>query len=212
MERTSLPTIPIDKVAALTQVQRIAICIGTFVVFVGLFLYLVYMPKSTRLGELEQNLEDLEMKVAKAKADAKDLNKFEKQFKEAQGKFRLVLRLLPDKKEIPSLLEDISKSGRHSGLEFLLFGPQKEVMKGFYAEIPVKIEVLGGYHNLAMFFDKVARLSRIVNVSNIGIKKDRGSKRRSSKGSQSLLKASCVATTYRFVETSKKKPAKGKKK
>jgi type IV pilus assembly protein PilO len=206
MAEKSLPSIPFDKIAALTQVQRIAICIGTFVLLGGLFFYLVYMPKSRQLSELKQNYEDLGMKLAKAKADAKDLNKVKKQYEDAKGKFRLVLRLLPDKKEIPTLLEDISKSGRHSGLEFLLFKPENEVNKGFYAEIPVKIEVQGGYHNLGMFFDKVARLSRIVNVSDISIKKSK-----SVKGNQKILRTSCVATTYRFLETTKK-PAKGKKK
>ena len=202
MAEKSLPSILFDKIAALTKVQRIAICLGTFVLLGGLFFYLIYMPKSRQLSELKQNYEDLEMKLVKAKADAKDLNKVKKQFEDAKGKFRLVLRLLPDKKEIPTLLEDISKSGRHSGLEFLLFKPGNEVKKGFYAEIPVKIEVQGGYHNLGLFFDKIAKLSRIVNVSDISVKKAK---------SDQMLRASCVATTYRFLETPKK-PTKGKKK
>ncbi len=206
MAKNSLPTLPFDKIATLTRVQRFAICIGTFLIMGALFFYLFYLPKLNRLSELEKNFENLEIRIVKAKRDARDLEKYRAQFKEVQGKFRLVLRLLPDKKEIPSLLEAISKSGRHSGLEFLLFQPGKEVKKGFYAEIPVKIEVMGGYHNLAMFFDKVAKLSRIVNVSNINIKQGP-----SSKKAQTLLKASCVATTYKFVEASKK-PATGKKK
>jgi type IV pilus assembly protein PilO len=206
MAEKSLPSIPFDKIAALTRVQRFAISIGTFVLFGGLFFYLIYMPKSSQLSELKQNYEDLETRLLKAKADAKDLDKYKKLFEEAQGKFRLVLRLLPDKKEIPRLLEDISKSGRHSGLEFLLFKPAGEANKGFYAEIPVNIEVQGGYHNLGMFFDKVARLSRIVNVSDIKIKKAGGKKE-----SQKILQATCVATTYRFVESAEK-PAKPKKK
>ena len=208
MANTSLPKIPFDKIAALTQVQRIAICIGTFAIFGGLFFYFIYMPKSRQLNELKQNYEDLQTKLIKAKADAQNLDKVKKQYEDAKGKFRLVLRLLPDKKEIPTLLEDISKSGRHSGLEFLLFKPGNEVTKGFYAEIPVKIEVKGGYHNLAMFFDKVSRLSRIVNVSNISIKKPKSRKGNKDK---KMLQASCKATTYRFLET-KKKPSKPKKK
>jgi type IV pilus assembly protein PilO len=208
MADTSLPKIPFDKIAALTQVQRIAICVGTFVLFGGLFFYFIYMPKSRQLNELKQNYEDLQTRLVKAKADAQNLDQVKKQYEDAKGKFRLVLRLLPDKKEIPTLLEDISKSGRHSGLEFLLFKPGDEIRKGFYAEIPVKIEVKGGYHNLAMFFDKVSRLSRIVNVSNISIKKPKSRKANKDK---KMLQASCTATTYRFLET-KKKPSKPKKK
>ena len=144
---------------------------------------------------MQKEYDGLQVKLAKAKAAAKEIHKYEKQFKEAQANFRLALRILPNKKEIPSLLESISKSGTRSGLEFLLFKPEKEISRGFYAEIPVKIQVRGGYHNLAMFFDQVARLPRIVNISNIKIKGSKGSKR-----SGGYLEASCVATTFRFVE------------
>ncbi|MBW2107194.1 MAG: type 4a pilus biogenesis protein PilO [Deltaproteobacteria bacterium] len=205
MANNALSRIPFDKIGALTRVQRVAICIGTFVVLVGMFVYFIYLPKSRHINERKKELEDIEMRLASAKTDAKDLKKVTKQYEEAKGKFRLVLRLLPDKKEIPRLLEDISKSGRHSGLDFLLFKPGSEVNKGFYAEIPVKIDVQGGYHNLAMFFDKVARLSRIVNISDISIKSPKGSKQ-----GQKMLRASCVATTYRFVEGGKKKKKKKK--
>ena len=205
MAKLSLSSLPFEKVAALTRVQRILVCVGTFLLLGGGDFYLIYMPKSGRIDELKQNYEDLQVKVAKAKAAARDLDKYQKQYQEAQGKFRLVLKLLPDKKEIPSLLEGISKSGRHSGLEFLLFQPEPEIPKGFYAEIPVKIEVVGGYHNLALFFDKVARLSRIVNISNVEIKGAKG-----SKGAEGDLQTSCVATTFRFVEGAKTTTAKKK--
>ena len=207
MAKLSLSSLPFERVAALTRVQRILVCVGTFLLLGGGYFYLFYMPKSGRINELKQNYEDLQVKVAKAKAAARDLDKYQKQYQEAQGKFRLVLKLLPDKKEIPSLLDGISKSGRHSGLEFLLFQPEPEISKGFYAEIPVKIEVVGGYHNLALFFDKVARLSRIVNISKVEIKGAKG-----SKGAEGDLQTSCVATTFRFVEAAETTTAKEKSK
>lgn len=207
MAKLTLSSLPFEKVAALTRIQRILVCVGTFLLLGGGYFYLIYMPKSARINELKQDYEGLQVKVAKARAAARNLGKYEKEYKEAQGKFRLVLRLLPDKKEIPSLLEAISKSGRHSGLEFLLFKPEPEISKGFYAEIPVKIDVVGGYHNLALFFDKVARLSRIVNISNLNIKGAKG-----SKGAEGDLRTSCVATTFRFVEAARKTAAKEKSK
>lgn len=196
----------VEKIAALTQVQRIAICVGTFFIFGGLFFYLFYLPQSGKISELEKSYEELQVKLTKAKSAAANLKMYQEKYKEAQGKFRLVLQLLPDEKEIPSLLEDISKSGSHSGLEFMLFKPGQEVLKGFYAEIPVEIKVTGGYHNLAMFFDKVAKLSRIVTVSKVSIQGIKG-----DKDASGYLQASCVATTYRFVEASEE-PAEGKKK
>lgn len=200
MEKLSIPSLPFDKIAALSRVYRILICAGTFLLLVGLFIYVIYIPKAARINELKEELDGLQVRLTKARASAKELDKYQKKYKEAQGKFRLALQLLPDKKEIPSLLEDISKSGIRSGLEFLLFQPKPEVSKGFYAEIPVIIKVKGGYHNLAVFFDQVGRLPRIVNISNIKIK---GTIKTPKKGRR-YLDSSCVATTFRFLEKAPK--------
>jgi type IV pilus assembly protein PilO len=119
------------------------------------------------------------------------------------------MKALPEKEEIPSLLTSISRSGQDVGLEFLLFEPKAEARKEFYAEIPVAMQVVGGYHDLAMFFDKVARLSRIVNIKNISMGRIKDSQR---------LNTSCTAVTYKFVEpapqkpSAKKKPSRKKKK
>ena len=157
----------------------------------------------SKINELKAQLDDLEVKLNKARAAAREFDKYQKKYKEAQVKFKLALQLLPDKKEIPNLLESISRSGRGSGLEFLLFQPAQEIPRGFYAEIPVKIQVKGGYHNLAMFFDQVAKLSRIVNISNIKITGAKGSKKDAT-----YLEASCKATTFRFLEQATQAPKK----
>jgi len=199
MAKISLPSLPLEKIEALSRVHRILICVGVFLILGGGFFYLIYMPRSGRLNELKDNYENLEMRLIKARTAARNLKKFQKQYNEAQVKFKIALQLLPDKKEIPSLLENISKSGNDAGLEFLLFQPSGEVSRDFYAEIPVNIQVKGGYHNLAVFFDKVGRLPRIVNILNINI--------RDSKEAGGILSATCVATTYRFLEASEVEPA-----
>jgi type IV pilus assembly protein PilO len=112
------------------------------------------------------------------------------------------VKKLPEKKEIPSLLSSISQSGRDAGLEFLLFEPRGEQTKEFYAEIPVSIIVEGNYHKTALFFDKVARLHRIVNIDDI--------KMIAAKESDEL-RTSCTAVTYRFVETKSNEPPKKRK-
>jgi type IV pilus assembly protein PilO len=123
--------------------------------------------------------------------------------REAEVQFKIAMRALPEKEEIPSLLTSISKSGQDVGLEFLLFEPKSEVKKDFYAEIPVAMNVIGGYHDLAIFFDKVARLSRIVNIVNIDMA-------RSKEGSN--WNTTCTAVTYKFIEPApaSQQPAKNK--
>ena len=123
--------------------------------------------------------------------------------KAAEERFQMALKALPEKKEIPSLLTNISRSGQSSGLEFLLFQPQNDVPKEFYAEIPVAIQVDGSYHNVAVFFAKVAQLSRIVNIKNINMVYQKGGR---------ALQTQCKAVTYRFVEKSETKKDQKKKK
>ena len=71
-----------------------------------------------------------------------------REVEELNRNFDKALAQLPDKKEIPTLLENITTTGRVANLEFLLFKPMAEVSRGFYAEVPVEVKVVGGYNNL----------------------------------------------------------------
>jgi type IV pilus assembly protein PilO len=199
MAKIALPSFPFEKIAAIGRTQRILICVGLFLILGGGFYYLIYAPKSQELTDLRDEYETLQSKLFTARNAAENLERFQKNFEEAQGKFKLALQLLPDKREIPGLLEGVSKSGKDSGLEFLLFQPGPEAPRDFYAEIPVNVQISGGYHNLAMFFDRVARLSRIVNILNINIQ--------APALTPGVLNASCVAMTYRFLEAAQPSPA-----
>ena len=187
-----------EKVERLSKLQRILISGVLFALIVGIFVYLLYWPKFENIKELNTQLEKLEKKLKTAKRNAADLKKFQAKMKEAEVQFRMAMQKLPEKEEIPSLLISISDSGQQAGLEFLLFEPKPEKLKEFYAEIPVAMSIKGDYHNLAIFFDQVARLSRIVNIQNIQMA---NAKDKSSKD----LSTSCMAVTYKFVETSAKK-------
>ena len=186
----------IDKIGKLSKLYRILLCLGIFVTLIGPFFYFSFLPKLDTIDELTKEHESLEMRLVRARAKAGQLKHFQAKFKEAEIEFKIVRKKLPEKKEIPSLLSSISSSGRDAGLEFILFQPQPERNKDFYAEIPVSIMVAGSYHNVALFFDKLARLSRIVNIENI--------KMTTGKGGNTLT-TSCTAVTYRFIETEQKK-------
>jgi type IV pilus assembly protein PilO len=197
----------ISKFEKLSKIQRILIFSAVFLAVIAIFVFILYKPKLERISKLDNELEELEKKLAVAKKNAENLETFQQMMKEAELQFKTAMRALPEKEEIPSLLTSISRSGQDVGLEFLLFEPKNEIRKDFYAEIPVAMQIKGGYHDLAMFFDKVARLSRIVNVRDISMGR--------AKDSQDLS-ASCTAVTYKFVEPAPEKPAakpaaKGKK-
>jgi type IV pilus assembly protein PilO len=179
------------KIENLSKVQRILIFSCIFAAIVAFFVFVLYKPKLQQISNLNKQLKTLEQKLVVAKKNAADLEKFQKMMQEAEVQFKKAMQALPEKEEIPSLLTSISRSGQDVGLEFLLFEPKPEVRKEFYAEIPVAMKVKGGYHDLAIFFDKVSRLSRIVNIKNIAMGREK-------EGIE--LNTSCTAVTYKFVE------------
>ena len=180
-----------DRVSELSKIQRIMICVGVFVVIFVLFWFLSYWPRWQSIGKLDAEHKRLTADLTRSKKNAQQLESLRKEFESKQRDFNLVMKSLPEKEEISSLLTGVSQSGQQSGLEFLLFQPQADVNKNFYAEIPVSIRVSGGYHNVAQFFDKVANLSRIVNIRNIQISRDK----------TGALTTSCEAVTYKFIES-----------
>ena len=194
-----------EKVEKLSKVQRILISAGFFSLLAGVFIYFFFWPKFEKINSLKTDLKELETKLTTAKRNAADLKKFQAKMKEAEAQFKLAMKKLPEKEEIPSLLSSISDSGQQVGLEFLLFEPKPEKKKEFYAEIPVAMNIKGDYHNLALFFDQVARLSRIVNIQNIQIANSKDKK-------SGDLSTKCIAVTYKFIETPKKRNVKKKKK
>ncbi|MBT9438910.1 MAG: type 4a pilus biogenesis protein PilO [Desulfobacterales bacterium] len=192
-----------EKVGNISKLHRILICVATFIVITGSFVYFLYLPNFEKLAQLNSDYKNLENRLVSAKKKAAQLNQYREKMKTAEAQYKIAMKALPDKKEIPSLLTNITESGKDAGLEFLLFQPKSEINKDFYAEIPVSIKVAGNYHNVGLFFDKVSRLSRIVNIKDIVIATPREG---------GMLNTSCTAVTYRFVETEEKDAANTAKK
>lgn len=193
-----------EKVEKLKMVHRILILVGTIVLLAGIFVALVYIPQSNEITRLNKEISGLEKKINQAKIKARTLKKFEAEQVEVEAQFREALKLLPNKREIPTLLRGITQLGSDANLEFLLFSPKKEKARDFYLEIPVSMEVSGTYHDVATFFDKVGRMKRIVNILDISMKPI---KERSTN-----LTTKCNAVTYRFKRKVDEKTKTGKNK
>jgi type IV pilus assembly protein PilO len=127
------------------------------------------------------------------KALALNLPAYKQQMEEMQQTFGTLVRQLPNTTEIPDLLVDITQAGLGRGLEFVLFKPENEIPKEFYAEKPISIKVNGTYHELAQFVSDVAALPRIVTFGDITIETPQ-------KGTK--LAISAQARTYRYLEPS----------
>ena len=191
----------LEKIEKWSKPQRIAIYATSLVLLFALAGWFLIKPKFEKIGGLEKQLAQVQDKLDKAKKNARELNDWRNKMKKKEAEYATVMRALPEKEEIPSLLAGISQAGNDAGLEFLLFQPKAETAKDFYAEIPVDINVSGSYHQVAMFFDKVANLPRIVNIRNIKM-----APQSQTEGSNDLTTV-CQAVTYKFIET----PQPGKK-
>jgi len=184
------------KAEKLRRLHRLLIFFAAIVLICGGFAFLIYMPKAEAISQKEKEIATLEEKIRVGKIKAKNLPAMKEKKAEIDKKLVAALELLPDEREIPSLLKGITEQGIDAGLEFKLFVPELEVAKDFYVEIPVTIEVEGDFRNVAEFFYKVSKMKRIVNIINISMRpKDNLSVR---------LITRCNAITYRFKEKEEK--------
>jgi type IV pilus assembly protein PilO len=180
----------LDACEKIKRGHRILIFAGSFLLLGGGFFYFVWLPITGEIHQTEKEITDLKQKIHLAKIRAKQLADFKEKEAQLDKEFLKAVKLLPHKREIPTLLADVSQLGVNSKLQFRLFSPGKETLKDFYVEIPVSIEVSGRYRDLALFFDKVRKMARIVNIVNISI----GPKEELSTD----LITKCEAITYRF--------------
>lgn len=186
----SLIEIIFEKTGKIERKKRILLSFGLIILLSGAFYWLDYMPKSQEIAIAKENVENLEQRLRTVRIRARNLQKFKEEHARVKKEFQEALRLLPDKREIPDLLRNISQMGIDADLEFRLFSPQPENPKDFYMEIPVALEVKGSYRNVTLFFDQIGRMDRIVNILNISMRPD--------KPLSTSLITKCTAITYRF--------------
>ena len=199
----------LDKIFKLPLAQKVIILIAVNIILLGLFYYMFYKSKLEESSTLQEELTKFRAKHAEQKKVIADLPKWRKENEELKVKFKELLKLLPNTKEIPSLLTNISYLAQDCGLEILLFQPKNEVVKGFYADIPVDMEVLGDYHNIGHFFDKVSKLERVVNISDLKI--SRGKKKQTG-SDKPKLNSKFKVITFKFIEKDTSSVKKKKKK
>jgi type IV pilus assembly protein PilO len=183
----------LEKLDALEPKQRWLI--GGFIVFALACLgYYLHSMHAEHIAGLDLEIEDMYQSVVKHQAIATRLDELKARLVRLDETLKVAITLLPETREIPELLTQISQLGSTAGLEFRLFKPEPEKKADFYAEVPVSLTILGRFHDLARFFDHLSKLSRIVNVTDIKISLAKGS------GDTQLLTTSCLLTTFRFLE------------
>ena len=140
----------------------------------------------------EDELKLKEQYVAK-KAQAVNLDLYTQQLSEIDRSFGALLKQLPNKSEVEALLIEINQSGMGRGLQFDLFKPGQEIVKDFYAELPISVRLTGNYHDFGAFAGDISRLSRIVTLNNISIAAN-------SQAKDGSLMMDAVTKTFRYLD------------
>jgi len=152
-----------------------AILILILCVLVAVGWYFLYTEDQFKeLERVERVEQDLRLDFEGKQAKAANLEAYRAQLAEMQESFGAMLRQLPNRTEVADLLVDVSQTGLAAGLEFELFQPQPEIPKDFYAELPIKVRVIGKYHEFGEFVSGLAALPRIVTIHNVGISPRKG--------------------------------------
>jgi type IV pilus assembly protein PilO len=152
--------------------------LGGALVFVALsaMVYFAYLPRARQVDSLKADLAQLGSEVAIYQAKVKKLDELLRENKRLQHQLAEQRRQLPEGHEVAELLKQVSDAGVGAGLVFRLWRPGAPVANpsGLYQELPVQVEVAGGYHQLGVFFERVAHLDRIVNITDLRLAPGQG--------------------------------------
>lgn len=162
------------------------------VIGLGIF-WTIVENKAPQLTRAQEDEATLRITFMNKQRKAANYDAYKAQLAQMQQSFGTMLRQLPGKTEIPSLIVDISQTGLAAGLQEKLFQPQSEIPKDFYAEKPIKIRLSGGYHEIANFVSGIAALPRIVTLHNINITPE-------DKDVYDKLTMEVTAQTYRYLD------------
>ncbi len=171
----------VPKLVALILILVLAVTAGWWFDWKGKF------EELERVRQEEVRLKD---EWLGKKRQAVNLEEYRNQLAEMDRQFGALLKQLPNKSEMESLLIDVNQAGRGRGLQFELWKPGSESVKDFYAELPIAIAITGGYHDFGQFVNDVAKLPRIVTLRDVAL----------APGKDGVMRMDAFAMTYRYLD------------
>ena len=186
----------IDSISKLSNAKKVLVLAGILLVLGGFYFKAFILPEQEELSDKQAQYDKLMKELNESRAITQDLQIYKDQVKKMNEEFAVALKQLPNEKEIPEILKNISSLGKEAQLEFVLFRPKPEEPQQFYARVPIELTMIGTYHDTGRFFDRVSKLSRIINVVDFNMSRAKG-----KEGSEEVLvRTSCMLNTYRFIE------------
>lgn len=179
-------------VGAWPVVPRVTILLTGFIVMLVAGWWFLWNDQLDMLEAAQKNEEKLKEEFVAKKQQAVNLVLYTQQLSEIDRSFGALLKQLPNKSEVESLLVEINQAGMGRGLQFELFKPGQEVVKEFYAELPISVKLTGNYHDFGAFAGDIGRLSRIVTLNNMTIS--------IAAGKDGGMAMDAVTKTFRYLD------------
>ena len=185
----------LQRLDRLPAAARGGVLAAIALVVVGFYFLLFFGGNQNTLRMMQTRRAKVEQDIQAARAVANNLESFKRKREELGAQLQAALEKLPESSDLPALLTNISTLGKKSGLEIQTFRQGKKIDRGFYSEQQIELEFTGMYHDIALFFDRVANLSRIVNLSDLTFTVE------SETGETPLLSVKGIAATFYFNES-----------
>lgn len=184
----------LDQFAKIPLQTKLTALVGFLVLVAGLtYLYGV----SDKLDAIEENavtIERQDAELVKLQQQAQHRTQFMREVERLRQRLREAEEQLPKQAEVEKLLRDVAYEAQQSGLQLMRFELQSEQTRGDFAAVPVKMKVRGSYHEIAVFLDRLSKMPRIVNVTDLRMTAPR------VENKKIVLDSEYMATTYRFLE------------
>lgn len=179
-----------DRLNQLTLAQKVWSAVAGIVLLGATLGYFFLLPRWNTLTSLKEDIGREKVKLAQIDKTKAQMARFKQELEEIDLAYIRLKNMLPEGKEMPLLLKTISDLGQEQGLEFLLFKPEKEIPGEFVAEDPITVTLRGSYHQIGVFFDRLRRLPRIIDIKQLELG--------AFDEKTTRLNARCQLTTFRL--------------
>ena len=182
----------LEKLGKVPRAARYGAVAAILALVAAGYYFFSYQDTAANLAAMRGRAQELQRKLTNVRAVANNVGEFEQEVATLERELEIALKQLPNRKQFEDLLQDITTAGKKVGVTIKSIERTNEVAHDFYAEVPFSLELQGTYHNLAMFFERVAKLPRIVNIGSMRIQT-------AMRGDNTELRVEGTATTFRFL-------------
>jgi type IV pilus assembly protein PilO len=184
----------LEKLGKVPRAARYGAVAAILALVAAGYYFMAYDDAHRNLNAVRSRAQELQRQLTNVRAVANNVGEFEQEVATLERELEIALKQLPNRKQFEDLLQDITTAGKKVGVSIKSIERTREVEHDFYAEVPFTLQLEGNYHNLAMFFERVAKLPRIVNIGAMQITTANQSDKSSSE-----LRVEGTATTFRFL-------------